>query len=213
MTSLRGLRRPPEECDARSSGPREASTRTTRPHTWRPPTPLTITSPRRARATETVSRLKNPASRILPEGVASGASSDPCFAKLRATRLPATLVHVQRLVGHLVHRLPVHAGPPGRDPDAELDRHRHLVRGVQVVERLPDAQADLARIALVRVRHGDSKLVAAEAPASVRRPHGALQLLGKHANRFVTDVVPDRVVDVLEVVEVDHHQCEPALVA
>src|SRR5580700_5284575 len=163
----------------------------------RPSTCRTSTLPSRSRATATVSRSKNAASRILPEGGASGTVLNRCFADLPATRLAAALVHIERLVGHLVHRLPVHARLPGRDPDAELNGHRDLLQPVEVVERLAHAGANLAGIALVGLGHGDAELVATEAAAGVRRPHGPLQLVGEHPDRLVAEVVAERVVDLL----------------
>src|SRR5216684_3407943 len=154
-----------------------ASTSTRRPHMSRPSTSRTSSLPSRSRATATVSRSKNAASRIVPEGAASGTSASAGLAELPASRLAAALVHIQRLVRHLVHGLPVHARLPGRDADAELDRHRNLLGAVQVVERLPHADTDLAGVALVGLGHGDAELIAAEAPAGVRRAHGPLELL------------------------------------
>src|SRR6266851_8431190 len=102
----------------------------------RPSTSRTSTLPSRSRATVTVLRSKKPASRMSPDGTASGTASDRDFAHPLAASLPPALVHVEGLVGHLVHRLPVHARPPCRNPDAELHWHRHFLRAVQLVERL-----------------------------------------------------------------------------
>src|ERR1700674_1200071 len=178
----------------------------------RPSTSRTSTLPSRSRATATVSRSKNAASRILPEGAASGTVFDSCFADLPASGLAPALVHVERLVGHLVHGLPVHARLPGCDPHAELDRHRNLFQAVQVLERLAHAGAHLARVALVSLWHRDAELVAAEAPAGVRRPHRPLELVGEHPDRLIPNMVAERVVDLLEVVEVEHHQGKPPTV-
>src|SRR5260370_39495137 len=134
----------------------------------RPSTSRTSTLPSRSRATATVSRSKNAASRPRPQGGgASGTVLNRWFPELPASRLAAALLHVQRLIGHLVHRLPVHARLPGRDADAELDRHRYLLGAIQLVERLPHADTDLASLALVGLGHGDAELVAAEAAAGV----------------------------------------------
>src|SRR5260370_7003339 len=103
-----------------------------RPEKVRPSTSRTSTLPRRSLATDTVSRLKKPASRILPEGAAPETASDPRFANLLAPCVPAALVHVKGLVGHLVHRLPVHARLPGRLAQAQLDRHHHLPQPVPI---------------------------------------------------------------------------------
>src|ERR1700688_1507214 len=82
-----------------------------------------------------------------------------CFADLPASSLAPAAVHVERLVAHLVHRLPIHARLPGRDPDAELDRDGHLFKAVQVIERLTHPGAHLARITLVCLGHGDAELI------------------------------------------------------
>src|SRR6266851_6300780 len=140
----------------------------------RPSTSRTSTLPSRSRATVTVLRSKKPASRMSPDGTASGTASDSDFAHPLAAHLSPALVHVKGLVGHLIHRLPVHARPPRGDPDAELHGHRHLFRAVQLVERLPHPGAHLAGIALIGLRHGDPELVAAEAATGVGRTHGPL---------------------------------------
>src|ERR1700694_5801355 len=101
------------------------------------------------------------------------------FTELLASSLPAALVCVKRLVRHLVHRLPIHARPPRGDADAERDGHRHLLGAIELLERLPDADAHLARLVLVGFWHRHPEPVRAQPPASVSRPHGALQLLGE----------------------------------
>src|SRR5207253_2219762 len=199
MTSVRGVRRPPFECAARSSGPRYASTSTRRPQSAPPSNRRTRTLPSSSLATVVVSRSKIAASRTLPGG---GVSSDPCFAKPLSDRVPAAFVHVQCLVRGLVHGLPVEALPPGGDPDAELHRDRQLGGAVEVVERLAHPEPDLARVALVRIRHRDAELVTPEPAARVGGPDRALELGCEHADRLVSDVVTVRVVDVLQVVEV-----------
>src|SRR5260370_8424399 len=94
----------------------------------RPSTSRTSTLPSRSRATATVSRSKNAASRTRPQGGASGTVLNRWFPDFPASRLAAALLHVQRLVGHLVHSLPVHARLPGPDADAHLASHPHLLR-------------------------------------------------------------------------------------
>src|SRR5487761_635859 len=212
MTSFRGLRRPPAECAARSSGPRYASTSTRRPHSDRPPTSRTTTLPSRSRATTVGSRSKKLASRILPGGRESERTSDSRFTQLLASGLPAALVRVKGFVRHLVHRVPVHARVPGGDAYAEGDRDGHLLRAVDLLERLAHPDAHLSRVVLVRFWHRHAELIAAQPAASVGRAYRALQLLREQPDRLVPDVVTLRVVDLLEVVEVDHHQREPSLV-
>src|SRR5690348_14303994 len=159
MTSVLGVRRPPREWAARSSGPRYASTSTILPVSRCPSTSRTRTLSSTSRATTVVSRAKKDAGRT--------ASSGSSCAKPLLGRVPAALVHIQVLVRHLVHRLPVHALPPRGDADAELHGHGELGVAVQVLERLAHADANLARVALVGVWHRDPELVAAEAATSV----------------------------------------------
>src|SRR6266550_2022782 len=168
ITSVRAVRRPPFECAARSSGPRYASTSTRRPHRRLPSSSRTRTLSRRSRATSRVSRSKNDASRTLPLG-------DVVRVRLwlraglrlpRRQPLPSRMappfVDVESLVRGLVHRLPVKSLPPRGDADAELHRHRQLRGAIQVLEGLAHSDSDLARVALVGVRHGDPELVAAQ---------------------------------------------------
>src|SRR5712692_8573578 len=168
-----------------------------RPQRRWPSSSRTRTFPSRSCATVLVSRSKKDASRTDPSGVESGCA----FAKPLFSRVTASLVDVQGFVRRLIHRLPVQARPPRGDPDAELDRHRQLRGAVEVLEGFADTDADLARVALVRVRHANTELIAAEPAARVGGTHGSLQLRRQHANPFIAHVVAVRVVDLLQVVE------------
>src|SRR5712692_1389823 len=190
ITSVRGVRRPPREWAARSLGPRYASTSISRPNRRVPSISRTRTLPSRSRATVTVSRSKNSGPRT------TGSLGVRC-ANLLSLRMTAALVDVERLVRDLVHRLPVHARPPGHDSDAELHRHRSLVVPVQLLEGGADAGADLVGVAFVSVRHRDPELVAAQPAASVGGAHRPLQLVRQYANGLVADVMAVRVVDLL----------------
>ena len=64
---------------------------------------------------------------------------------------------------------------------------------------------------LVGVGHRHPKLVPSEAAACVGGAHRPLKLVGQDADRLVAHMVPVLVVDLLQVVEVDHHQRQPAL--
>src|ERR1700730_19019444 len=220
MTSVRALRRPPTECAARSSGPRYASTSTSLPHKRVPSTSRTRSFPSRPRATAIVSRWKTPGPRTEPfgpsssaPGVGSARSALGTEANLLALRMSPTFVHVESLVSELVHRLPVHTGPPRDDTDAELHRHRCLGASVQLLERSPHAGADLVGMAFVGIWHGKPELITAQAHTRVSGTRRSLQLVRKDSDCLVAEVVAVRVVDVLQVVEVDHHQCKAALVA
>src|SRR6266550_8730304 len=74
------------------------------------------------------------------------------------------------------------------------------------------ARGHVRGMVLVSVRHRDAELVTAETPARVCGANSTLQLMGEHADRLVTDVVAVLVVDLLQVVEVDHYQREAPLV-
>src|SRR6266852_3244044 len=183
-----------------------------RPHRSCPGIPRTSTLPSRSRATSMVSRPKNSWFRTIPDGMAPLGSLAPAIADFLARRVAAALVDIQLLVSLLVHRLPVHPGLPRGDPDAEVDAHWQLGRAVQILERMAHAGGHVGRVMLVRVRHRDTELVATETSARVCGADRALQLVREHADRLVTDVVTMLVVDLLQIVEVDHHQREPTLV-
>src|SRR6266702_2981436 len=174
-----------------------------RPQRSWPRTARTSTLPRRSRATSIVSRSKNSWLRTMPDGMAPLRLLAPGIADLLARRVPAALVDVKLLVGLLVHRLPVHARLPRGDADAEIDAHGQLGRAVQILERMAHARGHVRCVVLVRVGHRDPELVTAEASACVGRADSALQLMGEHADRLVTDVVAVLVVDLLQVVEVE----------
>src|SRR3989442_15824089 len=130
-----------------------------RPHICLPSTSRTSTLPSKSRATAAVSRSKNSGpstapTGAAPEGLPSGARR-AAVVDLATPRVPPPLVDVERLVGVLVHRLPVHAGAPRGDADAELHGDRHLGRPVELVERFADTGADLVGVALVGVGHRD----------------------------------------------------------
>src|SRR5712692_266811 len=182
--------------------------------------------PSKSRATATVSRPKNSGPSNLPPPPATasrGPQWNPAAASARRTlrlaadllslSVPAPLVNVEGLVGCLVHRLPIHARPPGDHPDAELNRDGRLGKAVELFKRRTNARAHLVGVALVSVGHGDPELVAAEPSTGVGCAHGSLQLMRQHTNRLVADVMAERVVDLFQVVEVDHHQRQAALVA
>src|SRR5579859_3609394 len=185
-----------------------ASTSTSLPHSFRPFISRTSTLPRSSRATTGVSRSKNDAGSTGPAGTAT-LDSGP---KLLAGRPPAALVDVEVLVGAFVHRLPVHAGPPCADADAELHGHRKLLV-VEVLERIAHAGRNIAGVALIRFRHRDAKLVAAQPAARVSCADRPLQFLCEDPDGLIAHMVAICVVDVLEVVEVDHHQGQAALVS
>src|SRR5260370_22094167 len=176
----------------------------------------TSTLPSSSRATVTVSRSKNSGPRTGPTGSEARLARralGPAGAALLAVDVATPLVHVQGLVRQLVHRLPVHTRPPGGDPDAELDRRRRLGEPVELLERRAHASARLVGVALVCVGHRDPELIAAEPAASVGGADRTLELVGQDADGLVAYVVAMRVIDLFQVVEVDHHEGDTALVA
>ena len=64
----------------------------------------------------------------------------------------------------------------------------------------------------VGLRHGDRKLVATDPAADIGGSHHALQLLRHQLERTVACAVPVAVVDLLQVVDVDHHHGDLAVV-
>ena len=138
--------------------------------------------------------------------------------------------HLQALVGGLVHRRdedPVLAlatalglvhrevggaqhvggaaqpGPAVGDADAAAHPQRALGQAERPIERLQDARRDRRRLALVHVDQEQRELVAAEAGRRVLRPDRRGQALPYLGDEQVALGMPERVVHVLEVVEVD----------
>src|SRR6266849_6021989 len=192
-----------------------------RPQSRAPSTSRTSSLPSTSRATVTVSRLKNPGPSTSPSATRSRgltarlarSTLGALDTNLLAMRVAAALVDIQSLVSDLIHRLPVHPWPPGDHADAELHLRRCLGEPVELLERRTNARAYLVGVPLVCVGHSDSELIATETAASVSRAHRPLQLLREHTDRLVADMMAMRVIDLFQVVEVDHHQGEAALVA
>src|SRR5260370_11311542 len=181
-----------------------------------PSSSRTSTSPSSSRATVAVSRSKNSGRRsetVGSEARLARRALGPAGAALPAVDVVTPLVHVKCRLRWLVHRLLVQPRPPGGDPDAELDRRRRLGDPVELLERRAHASAHLIGVALVSVGHGDAELVAAEPAARVGGADRTLELVGQDADGLVADVVAVRVIDLFQVVEVDHHEGDTALVA
>ena len=98
-----------------------------------------------------------------------------------------------------------------RDPDARLD----LDADVLELEALGDRRAHAGRrvervLGAADVGEQDGELVAAEAGDRVARPQRRGQALADRAQQQVAVVVAERVVDLLEAVEVDHQHGDGA---
>jgi hypothetical protein len=81
--------------------------------------------------------------------------------------------------------------------------------GLENPHDLADHRADV--VALVQVGHQDIELVPADAGHGVRFPHAPLEPLGHRLQQQVPGGVPQRVVDLLEVIQVEkeHRQVLP----
>ncbi len=75
---------------------------------------------------------------------------------------------------------------------------------------MPEPVGHLPGAGLVGVRQQDGELVPAHAGQQVARAQRLLQARTDEGQQVVTDGVPEAVVDLLEPVEVDHHDGAPA---
>nr|WP_228430773.1 hypothetical protein [Baekduia soli] len=117
------------------------------------------------------------------------------------------LGHVHRDVGAAHERLDVGAVVgPGRDADAGLDAERDpldLDGGGELDEQPPRQLHGM--VGGVGAPEDDGELVTAQPRDEVLGPDAAAQALGDLAEQQVAVHVPERVVDLLEVVEVEQH--------
>ena len=116
--------------------------------------------------------------------------------------LAGALGEHQRAVGLLEQPVRVEAFVPGGDADRAL-----------AADRVAAALGDVGRGLLVGAGEQQHELVAAVAGDLVVRAQLALQRLGDPPQQLVAGGVPARVVDALEVVEVEDHRAERRLVA
>jgi hypothetical protein len=118
------------------------------------------------------------------------------------------LGRVHRHVGvaqQLVGRAPVMG--PERDADAAFDVDRHAVELERVFERRPQPGGDRHGVLEAgRARQEDRELVSAEAGELVAVAQHRAHAPGGLAQEGVAVVVAQRVVDVLEAIEVDQQQ-------
>ena len=96
-----------------------------------------------------------------------------------------------------------------RDADAGLHLEHHLLEGERLDQRVADPAGQLDRLAVRRdPRQVHRELVAAQARHHVVRAQHAPDALREQREQLVADVVPERVVDLLEPVQVQQAQHE-----
>ena len=85
---------------------------------------------------------------------------------------------------------------------------------IRLDDRVPNALCERGRVrGLLQLRHDDGELVAAEAGNRVELPDAAAQPVGDDLQQLVADRMSERVVDALEMIEVEaqHRQALAAL--
>ena len=93
-----------------------------------------------------------------------------------------------------------------RDPGARRRRAPRARRGGTVPSRAPDAAGHRGRFGRARALQEDRELVPAQPYQHVVRAQAVPQALGDLDQQLVTGVVPERVVDLLEPVQVEQQQ-------
>ena len=118
---------------------------------------------------------------------------------------------VERHVGVLQELVGVGAvGGRERDADAGVDHHHVAVNVVGRADRLGDAPGQPLRVGGIGdVGLDDGELVAADARDGVGFAHAAAQPAGHHPQQLVAGRMAERVVDVLELVEIETQHREP----
>src|SRR5258708_2661566 len=130
-----------------------------------------------------------------------------------ASFLASPLVLIQVAIRDLVRGLPVLPGPPRSDANADLDGLSRPGGHTRFANRRLQARPDLARTLELRFGHRDPELIAADACADVRNAHHALKLLGDETESRIAGAMTMTIIDALQVVEIDHHQRELAVVS
>ena len=96
-----------------------------------------------------------------------------------------------------------------RRTEAGGDPHRRIAKRERLCRQLgARAVDDRRQIRFVGMRDDVEEFLAADPPRDVRRPGIAFQDLAKRFEHDVARVMAVRVVDLLEVIEVDHHHPE-----
>ena len=96
-----------------------------------------------------------------------------------------------------------------RDAHRRLDRHRHAVHDERLLDRLPHTVHDVDRtVGPAHVRKQDPELVGAQPRDRVTRAQSTAQPRFDLTKELVPVPVPERVVDLLEAVDVDHQSSD-----
>ena len=94
-----------------------------------------------------------------------------------------------------------------RDADAALQvKQLPLLDVLQAAHELEHVAGDELRLAARHVAQQHDELVAAEARDEIVGPHGVAELLRSELQQMIAGSVTARVVDVLELIEVDEEQ-------
>lgn len=122
-------------------------------------------------------------------------------------RAPRLLGHVHGGVGLLHQRVDV-GGMIGIEADADADRHRHRLRADPqgCRERIGDPGRDAIGGLGVTLREQDDEFVATEPSQHVLGSDLLAQALGELDQQLVAGGVAERVVDVLEMIDVEEGQ-------
>ena len=127
---------------------------------------------------------------------------------------PGALGLEQRGIG-VAQQLAGAAGIAGEqaDADAGIDQHLVAVQLERFLEAIEDALGQGGRLHQLRATFGQhGELVAAQARQGHSGAEHVAQALGKRLEQLVADVMPEAVVDHLEVIQVDHQHGAAALV-
>src|SRR4029077_2342300 len=101
----------------------------------------------------------------------------------------------------------------GRDPDAALGREAKSLGNQWRVEGFLQASRNPDRLAQVRRGKDEGKLVTAPARQGVDLAQHGPELVGEVTKHEIADLMAQRVVDDLEVIEIEHHNAKWDLVA
>ncbi len=97
-----------------------------------------------------------------------------------------------------------------RDADADADRHMAPFQLVGLAEIVDDALGGAGGLgAVARAAQNEGELVAAKTGDGVDLPGAAAQAVADLAQQFVAAMMPERVVHLLEPVEVEAQQRKP----
>ncbi|CAN5918119.1 hypothetical protein BH23ACT10_BH23ACT10_01790 [soil metagenome] len=98
------------------------------------------------------------------------------------------------------------------DPDARTDLERQAVDTERFTQRCQHALGDVGRGVIVGPGHQDRELVTAQPRDGVALADSLLQPLGDAGQQLVADAVAERVVDLLEPVEVNEQHGDDVVV-